>query len=150
MPNPSLTSLLTPRPLSRIIALLLSTTTTALLTSLLPLLSTNTTLNPENENSIAVGLPLAGTVWSILYNGFALLATARGWSWHPGVDIAFDCLGWMLNWGMGIVLFVWVGVSESPGEVCDDKRVYGPETCELAKKVVGMEYTSGALCVVVG
>lgn len=150
MPYHFLTPLLTRRALFRLTALLLSAVTIALLCYLLPLLDINADLNPQGENSIAVGLPLAGTVWSILYNGFALLAMAKEWNWHPGVDIAFDCLGWALNWAMGIVLFIWVAMSDDVESICEATSTEDPELCQTAKKVAGIEYTSGALCLVVG
>lgn len=146
----SLERLKTPRSLYRALAALLSTTTTALLSFLLPLLSSNADLNPQNENSIAVGLPLAGTVWSLLHNGSLLLAVAMGASWHPGVDVALDCLGWMLNWGVAIVVFVYAAMFGDVESICEESRTNGPGLCQAAKKVAGIEYTGGALCLVVG
>ena len=91
--------------------------------------------------------------WSIIWHTVSLSMTlVKRQPYHPGADIAMDFMGWGLNWGMGIVVLIWVSYTRRLSDECDNTAsyYYDASLCSEKEAADGIQLTAGALCVLVG
>lgn len=148
---------ITPRLYLRLTCILLSVAILVMLVTLLPVTHNNSDYYADGLGSTFVSMPIAGNCWSIIYCTIILGLNVFGnIQQHPGIDVAMDFFGWALNWCFGIMLLWWTadGVDNEVEFACDNiynsYSGFDEGACALAKKMVGLHYTSGLLAVIVG
>lgn len=152
----TLKPLLTRWPFLRLLAVTLSIISIVMLASLLPVINGNGIFYADGLEELFNCFPWAGNCFTVFYSGISLIAfsaekikNGKERPCHPGVDIAFDFIGWGLNWSMGIILLTWVDYS-NPDFYCERDRYYDEWDCGQARAVTGVQITACVLTLTVG
>jgi hypothetical protein len=131
----------------------LSALALALLTVIIctPILVINTANPDYGASTFPMGMLYAGAVWSILYCGTILGINLNFVHQHPGIDIAFDFLGFALNIGMTILSFMYVGALWYIGDNCwGSEYPRQQRICVLAKATTGLQIVGSCFTLAVG
>lgn len=144
----AISTILTRWPLLRLTGLVLAIPTIIMLASIIPLTDQDGFVD-DGMNKAFTCFPFAGNCWTVLYNGSMLLVLVVRGSYHPGIDIAMDFLGWGLQWAMGILLVIWRSMSSDVEWTCD-YRGADSQACANSKKMSGIQWAGGILSIVIG
>ena len=71
-------------------------------------------------------------------------------SYHPGIDVAFDLIGWGANWGWCWLVFLDTAFLNCEYFYYGDNESHKDDVCQLYRKLRGLYYTAGVLMVFYG